>query len=67
MNTSLNTASILSLKKQLSHAILTHNYDLQSPEILKLSQQLDELMLPIFENQLHFYKSFSSSKINPNK
>ncbi len=40
------------VKKQLTEAIIDNNYDLQSPEILVLSTQLDLLMLPLFESQL---------------
>lgn len=64
VDTSANNSAILALKKQLSSAILNNNYNLQSPEVLLLSQELDELMLPIFVNQIHFYKSIYTPTAN---
>ena len=43
---------IKTLKKELVLTIIRGNYDLLSPEILSLSKQLDDLMIPIFKNQL---------------
>ncbi len=51
-----NNPSISQLKNELSHSIITNNYDLLSPEVLQLSQELDMQMLPQFQQQLDFYK-----------
>ncbi|MDF2614707.1 MAG: hypothetical protein K0S71_2493 [Clostridia bacterium] len=51
----MNTPSSLiinTLKKELILAIIQNDYNLLSPEILSLSKQLDELMVPLFKNQL---------------
>lgn len=53
---SLDLAIIYSLKKQLCHALINNNYDLQSTEILELSKQLDNVMVPLFKEQLNSYK-----------
>ncbi|OOB79222.1 MAG: hypothetical protein ATN33_06255 [Epulopiscium sp. Nele67-Bin001] len=52
----VNNSSISKLKNDLSHSIITNNYDLLSPEVLQLSQELDTQMLPQFQQQLDFYK-----------
>lgn len=57
VHTSLDIVTIHLLKKQLSDAIINNNYDLQASEVLSLSEQLDILMIPLFNEQLHSYKS----------
>lgn len=52
IHTSLSTAKIYLLKRQLVDAIVNNNYDLQATEVLDLSTQLDVLMLPLFKEQL---------------
>ena len=54
---SLDIITIYALKKQLCDAIVDNNYDLQSPEILTLSSELDCLMLPLFKEQLNSCKN----------
>lgn len=44
--------TIILLKKELAYAIERNHYDLLSPEVLRLSRELDCLMTPLFENQL---------------
>lgn len=51
METSILT-TIMMLKKDLLKAIEANNYDLLSPEVIKLSSELDLMMLPLFERQL---------------
>lgn len=51
MKTSTLTV-IMSLKKDLLKAIEANNYNLLSPEVIKLSSELDRLMLPLFKRQL---------------
>ncbi len=46
---------INSLKKQLSTLIVKNNYNLLHPDILTLSHELDDLMLPLFREQLDLY------------
>lgn len=48
--TSLTT--IISLKEDLNKAIEDNHFDLLSPEVISLSQQLDLLMAPLFKSQL---------------
>lgn len=50
----MNSSNIISLKKDLSCAIIKNHYDLLSPEVLILSKKLDELMTPYFKNQLEY-------------
>lgn len=45
-------AIIISLKKNLTQAIEKNHYNLLSPEVIKLSTELDRLMLPLFKRQL---------------
>ena len=52
IHTSLDMTSIYLLKKQLCDAIIDNNYDLQATEVLTLSEQLDNLMIPLFKEQL---------------
>ena len=47
------TITILNLKKELCAVIAENNYNLLSPEVLTLSQELDNLMAPLFSSQLH--------------
>ncbi len=47
-----NSYIIKTLKKELSQAILRNNFDLSAPEVLQLSQKLDDLMNPLFKEQL---------------
>lgn len=47
-----NLAHILKLKRKLTHVIIQNNYDLLSPEVIQLSQELDELILPLFIKQI---------------
>lgn len=51
MNTSTQN-DILHLKKTLHLIIKENNYNLLSPEILALSQELDLLLNPFFKKQL---------------
>ncbi len=60
MDTHSRSIAIDSLKKQLSDLILTKNYDLLDTEVLQLSQQLDDLLVPVFNQQLHFLESIHS-------
>lgn len=43
---------IMSLKKDLLKAIEANDYNLLSPEVIQLSNELDRLMLPLFKRQL---------------
>lgn len=43
---------IIHLKKALSLTIKKNEYNLLSPEVLQISQRLDLLLNPLFENQL---------------
>lgn len=45
--------TIISLKKDLNEAIEKNHFNLQAPEVLSLSQQLDHLMTPLFKCQLN--------------
>ena len=56
VHTSLDMNPIYLLKKQLSDAIVNNNYDLQATEVLTISQELDILMIPLFKEQLDFYR-----------
>ncbi|OON98084.1 MAG: hypothetical protein ATN32_04905 [Candidatus Epulonipiscium fishelsonii] len=49
-----NNISITEYKKRLAQAIEKHNYNLQAPEVLQLSQQIDTQILPTFKKQLDF-------------
>ncbi|ONI41640.1 hypothetical protein AN639_03200 [Candidatus Epulonipiscium fishelsonii] len=49
-----NSVSITEYKKRLAQAIEKHNYNLQAPEVLQLSQQLDAQIVPTFKKQLDF-------------
>lgn len=51
METSTLT-TIMALKKKLLAVIKANNYNLLSPEVIKLSSELDRLMLPLFKRQL---------------
>ncbi|MBE6022040.1 MAG: aspartyl-phosphate phosphatase Spo0E family protein [Cellulosilyticum sp.] len=51
METSTLT-TIRTLKKDLLKVIEMNNYNLLSPEVIKLSNELDRLMLPLFKRQL---------------
>ncbi|OON92714.1 MAG: hypothetical protein ATN33_00670 [Epulopiscium sp. Nele67-Bin001] len=53
-----SNSSIMIIKKELSHSLINNNYDLLCDEVLQLSQELDTQMLPIFQQQLDFYKDF---------
>lgn len=57
-NKMLDHQTILTTKKQLALAIEKNNYNLQAEEVLTLSKQLDELMLPAFKTQLEFYNYY---------
>lgn len=50
-----NTMTINSLKKELGDLIIKNNYNLLAPEVLDLSIQLDQKLLPVFKKQLDFY------------
>lgn len=52
METSTHT-TIMTLKKDLLKVIESNNYNLLSPEVINLSNELDRLMLPLFERQLN--------------
>lgn len=45
--------TIISLKKDLIKTIEQNHYNLLSPEVIKLSIQIDSLMAPLFKQQLH--------------
>ncbi len=47
-----NSYLIKTLKKELTLAIVNANYNLLTPEVLSLSRQLDDLINPLFKNQL---------------
>lgn len=47
-----NLANIMKLKRKLAHIIIQNNYDLLAPEVIKLSKELDVLMLPLFMKQI---------------
>lgn len=51
METSTPTL-IMKLKKDLLKAIEANNYNLLSPEVIDLSNELDRLMLPLFKRQI---------------
>ncbi len=51
METSITTI-IISLKKDLARVIEQNHYNLLSPEVIKLSTELDHLMIPLFKKQL---------------
>lgn len=59
METSTLT-TIMNLKQDLLYAIEVHNYDLLSPEVIKLSIELDRLMLPLFKQQVDNHLPISS-------
>ncbi|PHV70898.1 hypothetical protein CS063_07695 [Sporanaerobium hydrogeniformans] len=51
----MNTPNMLiinKLKKELNVLVVQNNYNLLAPDVLQLSRLLDELMLPLFEDQL---------------
>jgi hypothetical protein len=50
------------LKLDLHDSIVKNNYNLLSPEVLALSIQIDELVLPIFQAQLDFYRFYKRCK-----
>ena len=43
---------IMALKKDLARLIEQNHYNLLSPEVIKLSTELDRLMMPLFRRQL---------------
>lgn len=43
---------IVLLKKDLERVIEKNHYNLLSPEVIKLSAELDRLMTPLFKRQL---------------
>ena len=43
---------IMALKKDLARLIEQNHYNLLSPEVIKLSTELDRLMTPLFRRQL---------------
>lgn len=45
-------AYIIKIKRKLAHTIIENNYNLLSPEVIQLSKELDELMLPLFIKQI---------------
>ncbi len=47
-----NVLLINKLKKELNVLVVQNNFNLLAPDILQLSKLLDELMLPLFEDQL---------------
>ncbi len=47
-----NKSLINKKKKELSHLVKINSYDLHIPEIIKLSQEIDKQMLPLFKQQL---------------
>jgi hypothetical protein len=47
-----SNCTIKALKKELIIAIVRNNYNLLSPDIISLSKQLDDLMIPLFKSQL---------------
>lgn len=47
-----NLTHIIKLKRKLAHIIIQNNYDLLAPEVIKLSKELDALMLPLFMKQI---------------
>lgn len=53
---SSNPIHIIKLKRELTHSIIRNNYNLLSPEVLRLSKELDELMLPLFIKQIEGLK-----------
>ncbi|ONI47230.1 hypothetical protein AN643_04785 [Candidatus Epulonipiscioides saccharophilum] len=50
--------SISNLKQSLSNSIESENFDLLSPEVLYISQELDQQMLPIFKQQLDYHNAY---------
>jgi len=48
------------LKKELNLTIIKRNYNLLSPDVLCLSQKLDQLMNPLFKEQLESAKLMQS-------
>ncbi len=48
----LMPTSIPALKDELELLIEKNNYDLLSPEVIKLSEKLDSLIVPLFKRQL---------------
>jgi hypothetical protein len=55
MSNGPDTLQITQLKKALNEQLIADDFNLLSPEVLTLSQKLDDLMLPIFKSQLAFY------------
>lgn len=47
--------TIILLKKDLNRALEKNHFDLLSPEVIALSEELDRLMMPLFEHQLQLY------------
>ena len=57
-----NEYDLNELKNQLRTCIIKNNYNLLSPEVLALSTQIDQLVLPIFQAQLKLYHLYKRAK-----
>ncbi|OON96701.1 MAG: hypothetical protein ATN36_05045 [Epulopiscium sp. Nele67-Bin005] len=64
MKFDLNLTQINQTKTELSLLLCNKDFDFLSPEILQLSQKLDEQMLPEFRQQLNFYNYTLSTYTN---
>ncbi|OOO00328.1 MAG: hypothetical protein ATN35_07810 [Epulopiscium sp. Nele67-Bin004] len=58
----MNKNNQVSLIQTLSHSLTNNNYDLLSEEVIKISQEVDAQMLPIFRRQLDLYNFYLKSK-----
>ncbi|OOB76882.1 MAG: hypothetical protein BEN19_03520 [Epulopiscium sp. Nuni2H_MBin003] len=58
MISTITQQSITNTKKALSHSIINNNYNLLATDVIQLSQELDNKMLPLFKQQLDFYNLY---------
>ncbi|WP_010166839.1 Spo0E family sporulation regulatory protein-aspartic acid phosphatase [Candidatus Epulonipiscium viviparus] len=53
---------ITHLKKTLCNSIENENFDLLSEEVITISQELDQQLLPLFKQQLDVYNIYLQIK-----
>lgn len=64
MNKTPDTQTINSLKKELCDLLIKNDYNLLAPEIIDLSMELDNKLLPIFKKQIDFFNYFNNTPSN---
>lgn len=64
MNTTPDTQTINSLKKELCDLLIKNDYNLLAPEVLDLSMKLDTTLLPIFKKQFDFFNYFNNTSFD---